>query len=103
VLGEEPSAELRAWLEEAAPLHPFHVWGLGLFDFLQPVVRGNPYFEALRLLEVLHEREFVEGCRGLLFDQHEREALRAAQAAFAASVRALPGPAQAFDQALSST
>jgi hypothetical protein len=101
-LGEEPSAELRAWLEQVVPIHPFHVWGLGLFDFLQPVVNGNPYFDALRRLEVLDERGFVEGCRALLFDERQRAVLRAAQAAYVAQVRALPGPAAAFDQALSS-
>lgn len=102
-LGAPLSADLRAWLAEVVPLYPFHVWGLGLFEFLQPVVRGNPYFESLLQLEILDERGFVEGCRGLLFDEGQRAALREAQASFVKSVRALPGPAAAFDQALSST
>jgi hypothetical protein len=102
-LGHEPSPALRAWLSEVAPLHPFHVWGLGLFHFLEPVLRGNPYLGAIRLLEVLEEERFVEGCRALLFDPSERDRMKEAQAAYARAVRALPGAAQAFDQALSST
>jgi hypothetical protein len=103
VLGHEPSPALAAWLAEAAPLFPFHVWGLGLFHFLEPVLRGNPYRDAVRLLEVLDEEGFVEGCRALLFDGAERARLKAAQAEYVAGIRRLPSAAAAFDQALSST
>jgi hypothetical protein len=103
VLGREPGEGLRAWLEEVAPLHPFHVWGLGLFDFLQPVLRGNPYLDAVPLLEILDEEPFVEECRALLFDEARRRRARASQAEFVRSVGRLPSAAEAFDQALSST
>jgi len=102
-LGAEPSPALREWLSEVAPLFPFHVWGLGLFDFLQPVLRDNPYLRAISLLEVLEEERFVETCRALLFDEAQRARLVAAQAGYVQSVRRLPTAAEAFDQALSST
>ncbi len=103
VLGSDPSPRLRDWLQAVAPLYPFHVWGLGLFHFLQPVLRDNPYLRTVRLLEVLEEERFVEGCRALLFDAAERARIVAAQAEYVQAVRRLPGAADAFDQALSST
>jgi Family of unknown function (DUF6365) len=103
VLGREPSPALASWLAEVAPLYPFHVWGLGLYEFLQPVLRGNPYLECVRLLEILDEERFVDECRALLFDERARGGMREAQADYVRAVRRLPSSAQAFDQALSST
>ena len=103
VLGHAPSPRLREWLGQVVPLHPFHVWGLGLFDFLQPVLAGNPYGRAFRSVEVLDGDALVDTCRGLLFDAAARAELQEAQAAYRDALRGLPGPAAAFDQALSST
>lgn len=103
VMGDEPGPRVAKWLAEVVPLYPFHVWGLGLFDFLQPVLRGNPYLDGVRLLEILDEDRFVEECRSLLFDEAQRQQVQAAQSAYVRAVRRLPSAAQAFDQALSST
>jgi hypothetical protein len=102
-LGRDPEPELREWLARVAPLFPFHVWGLGLFDFLEPVLRGNPYLDTFRRVEILDGEGFVETCRALLFDEAERARMQRRQSEYCTAVRALPGPAAAFDQALSST
>jgi hypothetical protein len=94
------SDRLRAWLAEAAPLHRFRLWPLGLFEFLAPVLTGNPYADAMRRVELLDETALFEACRALLFDDAATARLREAQARYRDRVRALPGPAQAFRSVL---
>lgn len=102
-LGRPPSPWLQEWLIAAAPLYPFHVWGLGLYHFVEPVLRGNPYLRTFRTVEVLEEDALLEACRALLEDEGERTRMREEQDAYARAVRRLPSAAAAFDQALSST
>ena len=87
---------LRAWLADAAPLHPFRLWPLGLFGFLTPVLEDNPFAETFRAVELLDEEAMVETCRALLFDDSAAAALRDRQDRYRERVRALPGPAEAF-------
>jgi hypothetical protein len=101
VLGRDPSDDLRRWLAEVVPLHPFHVWGLGLYHFAEPVLRDNPYLAAFRQVEVLDEDVFVDACRGLLYEETERDRLRSRQEEYRETVRSrLPSAADVFTDAL---
>lgn len=101
-LREPPSPSLRAWLEEAAPLPAFRVWPLGLFKFLAPLAKNNPYTTAMEVAEVLEESAFDAATQRLLFDDDARAALRARQAAYRAEVQALPKAADLVETYLSS-
>jgi hypothetical protein len=90
------SPTLRAWLAEAAPLHPFRLWPLGLYSFLAPILADNPFTDTFRQVELLDEEAIVEACRSLLFDQGAAADARARQAAYRERIAALPGPASAF-------
>lgn len=90
------SAEARAWLEQAAPLHAFRLWPLGLHRFLAPVLAGNPFGDAFRSVELLDEDALVETCRSLLFDPDARAREGEGQARYRETVHALPGPGAAF-------
>jgi hypothetical protein len=89
-LPEPPSAPLRAWLERASPVAPFRVWPLGLHRYLAPLANGNPYTTALRTVEVLEERAFVDAMRALLFDADARDDLRDRQTTYRRDVAKLP-------------
>ena len=89
-LTEPPSAAVRSWLDEAAPLPAFRVWPLGLYRFLAPLARDNPYTTAIELVEVLEERAFIETMQTLLFDDAARANLQARQAKYRAEVESLP-------------
>lgn len=95
VVGDASSA-LRAWLAEAAPLHPFRLWPLGLFSFLTPILEGNPFTDTFRQVELLDEDAIAETCRALLFDESAAAAARDLQAGYRERIRSLPGPAEAF-------
>jgi len=82
---------------ELAPLRPFHVWPLGLHAFLEPVLRGNPYLDAVTHVELLDADAFVGACRTLLADESAREAARARMAAYRRLVATLPRAADVFD------
>jgi len=84
------------------PFTPFRVWPLGLHNFLAPVLAGNPVTTTYRTVEVLDEAAWSSACRALLAEAEPREAQRRAQRDYVARVRALPGPAQRFHEALGS-
>ena len=92
----QPQQQLQVAVADAAPLHRFRLWPLGLFEFLEPVLAANPYADAVRWVELLDEDALLESCRALLFDEAPAASLREAQARYRERVRALPGPAQAF-------
>jgi hypothetical protein len=100
-LPEPPSAELRAWLQEAAPLSAFRIWPLGLYRFLGPLARDNPYTTTMEIAEVLEEGAFVGAMEKLLFDEGARAALRERQAAYRAEVEKLPKAADLVEGYLS--
>ncbi|HET9316729.1 MAG TPA: DUF6365 family protein [Vicinamibacteria bacterium] len=92
----DASPALRAWLADAAPLHPFRLWPLGLFSFLTPILQDNPFTDTFRQVELLDEHAIEETCRALLFDEGEASAARDLQSRYRERIRSLPGPAQAF-------
>jgi len=91
-----PAAPVLRWLESVAPLYPFRVWPLGLHGLLTPVLRDNPFLQSVRTVEVLDWDALTGSLRALLFDAAARDEARQAQAAYRATVRRLPGPADAL-------
>jgi uncharacterized protein DUF6365 len=87
---------VRDAVSEAIPLHPFRMWPLGFYSFLDPMMAGNPYADAVAQAEVLDERAVVDGLTGLLFDQGYRATRLAIQDSYASKVFALPPTGEVF-------
>lgn len=66
-------------------------WPLSLEGVLGGMVQGNPFYDALRVVDAADGDAFLAAARALLFDDTEVAALRARQDAYAARVAALPG------------
>lgn len=98
--GLHASEALRCWIEQTRPIRSFRLWPLGYHDFLTPLVKGNPYFDAVTPAEILCEDAFIETCDRLLFDPSTRAASAAAQRAYLEELVAVPGPADAVDALL---
>ena len=101
-LKTKPSPALHTWIEEAAPLPAFRVWPLGLYKFLEPLTRENPYTDALEMVEVLEEGALHGALEKLLFDEEARSAQRARQSAYCDEVRKLPSAGELFEGYLAS-
>jgi hypothetical protein len=97
-LARPPSPFLARHLEALAPLHRFRIWPSGLHAFLAPVLAGNPYVDAIDVVELLDETGFVDRCQRLLFDPATRADAAARRAAYVARIERLPRPAEAFEQ-----
>jgi hypothetical protein len=95
--GSTLSASLRSWLEKVAPLYPFSVWPLGYAQFLKPLLRDNPFHEALNIFELLDEQGLVEACWQLLFDTAVRAKAIARQRGYEAQVHRLPTATQLIE------
>ncbi len=81
----------------------FRVWPLGLFKFLGPLAKNNPYTSALRTVEVTEKDAFVSAIERLLFEESARAEMRDAQAKYRAQVEALPKAADLVDSYLDGT
>lgn len=75
-------------------------WPLSLDGVLGGMVRRNPFYDAVRVVDASDEAAFVEAARALLFDGDEVAALRARQDAYAARVAGLPGGVARFESLL---
>jgi hypothetical protein len=95
--GKALTPPLRQWVENTVPLYPFRLWPLGYWEFLGPLMSGNPYCSALDTVELLDEAGFVHRCRSLLLDPQVRQDARSRQAAYVAQVRRLPPAAGLID------
>jgi hypothetical protein len=81
----------RAWLAEAAPLYPFAMWPVGYFRYLEPLLRRNPYLDAIRTVELLERRRVIDTIDRLLLDPAERSRAIERQLRYVEEVRRLPG------------
>jgi hypothetical protein len=92
VLGSvpRPGGPVPRWLEPVVPLYPFRLWPLGLHGLLTPVLRDNPFNEAVRTVELLDWDDLVAACGEMLFEPGARAALQGRQADYCAAVRRLP-------------
>jgi len=73
---------VRSWLEGMLPLHQMRMWPLGFHDFLEPILKDNPYTGAFTDLELLDEPAVVQGIEQALYDTATRDRLAAARAEY---------------------
>ena len=50
------------------PIHPYKVWPLGWYDFLQPVLNSNPFMQTFVTAEILETSHSIDAIESLLFD-----------------------------------
>jgi hypothetical protein len=89
-IGGPVSSDLRRWLSESLPLYPFALWPIGYYEFLSPVLRGNPYAEALTTVDMLHEDDVSSALTRLLRDPGPRAAQIDRQTRYLNRIRSLP-------------
>src|SRR5262249_15370304 len=80
--------------------YPFRAWPIGLHAMLEPVLFGNPFLDALAVVEVLEPRTFVTTVGELLFVPERAEAMRGRQEAYRRRVSSLPRGAERFQSLL---
>jgi len=78
----------------------FRVWPLGLFKFLGPIAKNNPYTTAIETVEVTEDDALVSALNRLLFDEDARAKMREKQARYRAEVEALPKAADLVESYL---
>jgi hypothetical protein len=85
----------------AGALARFRVWPLGLFKFLEPLAKNNPYTSAMETLEIADDDAFVETTKKLLWGDDARAELRERQSRYRDEVAKLPSAADLFESYLS--
>ena len=73
---------VRSWLGDMLPLHQMRMWPLGFWEFLEPILAGNPYTGAFTDLELLDEPAVVQGLERALYDPATRDRLAAGRAQY---------------------
>lgn len=90
-----------AWMRELLPLQPFSLWPLKYRAYLEPVLAGNSYGEAIERMELVEEERLEAVCRALLSDSTARAAHRQRQEDYLAQVGRLPTAARVIEGYLS--
>lgn len=80
------------WLESVLPLYPFYMWPLGFYSFLKPVLKDNPYLDAVLTVEVLDENSILQSINNLLFNQKHQDIMRHNQQVYLEMQDKLPSP-----------
>lgn len=88
--GRPLSPRRRDWLASSLPFYPFALWPIGFHRFLSPVLRGNPYMEAVTVAELLDDAGVESALSRLLRDPGGRADQLQRQAAYLRRVRSLP-------------
>jgi hypothetical protein len=99
VAGGQVSDFVRSWLAATGPVYPFRIWPLGYHRFLEPVLAGNPYADALATAELLDEHGAVAALEAALYDPATRDSYARARADYHRTVAALPGTGEVFTRA----
>jgi len=100
-LGRRLTPSVARWLEGVLPLYPFVLWPAGYQQFLAPILRDNPYTDAVARVEVLDDLDFHQVASRLLFDSPARDEFAHRQARYAAAVDRLPSGAELIARPLS--
>ncbi|MEO3778495.1 DUF6365 family protein [Micromonospora sp. B11E3] len=96
----DPDARVAEWLAETLPIEPFRLWPKGFHSFLEPMLAGNPYLDAVVQREVLDGGGIVDDLTGLLYDPGAQRRLADRRARYLAAVDALPPTAEVFTAAV---
>jgi hypothetical protein len=99
--GEAVTKELLDWANEAAPLYPFTMWPLGYYEFLKPLLDGNPYCQVVPMLEILDEAGTLDVLDPLLHSRGTRARIIDRQLAYVSELRRLPSAGELVSRALS--
>jgi len=81
------------------PLYPFRMWPMGAHDFLEPLLRANPYTDAFVSAQLLDADAVVNALEATLHDAPTRQRLAEARTGYQATVATLPPTCEVFDQA----
>jgi hypothetical protein len=95
----QASEFVRSWLGGTGPIYPFRIWPLGYHRFLEPLLAGNPYADALATAELLDEHGAVTVLEAALYDQATRDSYARARADYHRTVAALPDTCETFTRA----
>ncbi|GAB2943107.1 DUF6365 family protein [Streptomyces heilongjiangensis] len=88
---------VRTWLDGfPGVVDTFYGWPLRWTEFLQGVLRDNPFTDTVVRTEVFDERSVVSGLEAVLYDPAERDRLAAVRAGYRDALDKLPDPAGAF-------
>lgn len=96
------SGAVRSWAAESLPLYPFRMWPLGFHSFLDNLVAGNPYPEAVLQAELLDEPAVVSGMTAALYDADTGDRLAAARAGYRQQLDGMPDTVEVFTEAAKS-
>ena len=88
------SSEVLEWLRRVFPLRKFHMWPLGYYDFLDPLLKGNPYTSAVATAELLDMKTVTQVLSLLLFNSEARWEQKQRQASYIAQIQSLPRASQ---------
>jgi len=99
-LGIELVPEVETWLRHALPIYPFTLWPLGFHEYLEPILRENPYMDVVRRVELCDGSAIRKAFEDLLFVRASSDRLRERQHAFVSQVQDLPTAAQVLLESL---
>jgi hypothetical protein len=91
--------DARPWLLENVPLYRYYMWPVGYYSFLQPLLSGSKYLQAVPTVELLDRQSVIAGIEALVQPSIWRTEALQRQAAYVAEVRGLPNPADLVMQA----
>lgn len=89
---DEPKSYVMQWLEATIPLYPFYMWPLGFYSFLNPVMKNNPYLNAIKTEEILDMECVLKSINNLLFDETHRKNMLLNQQNYIEILEKLPSP-----------
>jgi hypothetical protein len=78
------------WIRKALPIYPFHMWPLGFYNFLKPILKANPYMETICVADLLDSQKVIQSLNDLLFNQSARDEMRNKQEEYLTTISALP-------------
>ncbi|MGC5010648.1 DUF6365 family protein [Streptosporangium sp. DT93] len=93
------SPKVREWITTSMPVPRFREWPMSFHTFMEPLLSGNPYLDAVAHNEILDERAVVEGLTALLYDAPTQERLAAARATYLERIAQVPDAAEAVAEA----
>lgn len=91
------SGHVRRWLADTVPLYPFRMWPLGYHAFMEPLLAGNPYADAISQAELLDEQGVVTGLEAALYDRATRDRFARARADYRQQLTSIPDTCETFE------
>lgn len=77
--------------------YPYRMFPVGWFKFLNPVLKGNPYVNVVKELEIFDVHKTAQGLRTLVLDKELRQECRRQALAFRKSLEKLMKPGEILE------